>query len=109
MLSVFLLPTGYRVHHSTTLSVRLLSPGCCMPLRHGGGLWVRTGGHAYRRCCGDWSGCDTCLKITQVSNNYARVLTLASSVLFVQIQAMFYMTYCPPIKTVVYALRPRKH
>src|SRR5688572_5175671 len=69
-----------------------------MRLRHGGGLWVRTGGHAYRRCCGDWSGCDTCPKITQVSNNYARVLTPASSVLFVQIQAMFYMTYCPQLK-----------
>src|SRR5678816_1598127 len=100
MLSVFLLPTGYRDHHSTTLSVRLLLPGCCMPLRHGGGLWVRTGGHAYRRCC----GCDTCPKITQVSNNYARVLTPASSVLFVQIQAMYVLhDLLPPIKTIVYA------
>src|SRR5688572_21471691 len=42
MLSVFLLPTGYRVQHSTTLSVRLLLPRCRMPLRPGGGLWVRS-------------------------------------------------------------------
>src|SRR5688572_7634412 len=55
-------------------------------------------------------GCYTCPKTTQVSKNYARVLTPTSSGLLTQIQAMFYMTYCPHLNcSIVYVLRPHKH
>src|SRR5688572_2550217 len=80
MLPGFWLSTGYQVLHCTTLSMLLLFPGRCLPLRPGGGLWVRRDGHAYKRCCDDWTGCDTCPKTIQVSNNYARVLTITGAV-----------------------------